>query len=96
MGGRAGARADVSLHLADRLRPDLAYRRSAERAQAPVLGGNHQGSSYVTGYLVGGPWPTARDWFDVEEDYRMNEIAINWNAALVYMLAAFVEPAGRR
>ena len=44
------------------------------------------------GYLVGGPWPTGRDWFDVEADYRTNEIAINWNAALIYALAAFVEP----
>lgn len=42
------------------------------------------------GYLVGGPWPTARDWFDVVEDYRTNEIAINWNAALIYALAACV------
>jgi endoglucanase len=44
------------------------------------------------GYLVGGPWPTGRDWFDVEPDYKTNEIAINWNAALIYALAAFVEP----
>ena len=43
------------------------------------------------GYLVGGPWPTGREWFDVESDYRTNEIAINWNAALIYALAAFVE-----
>ncbi len=40
------------------------------------------------GYLVGGPNPGARDWFDVEGDYRTNEIAINWNAALIYALAA--------
>ena len=44
------------------------------------------------GYLVGGPWPKAIDWYDVEEDYRTNEIAINWNGALIYALAAFVEP----
>jgi endoglucanase len=46
------------------------------------------------GYLVGGPWPKATDWYDVEEDYRTNEIAINWNGALIYALAAFVEPQG--
>ncbi|HPU55888.1 MAG TPA: glycoside hydrolase family 9 protein, partial [Verrucomicrobiota bacterium] len=40
------------------------------------------------GYLVGGPNPRARDWHDVEEDYRTNEIAINWNGALIYALAA--------
>ena len=44
------------------------------------------------GYLVGGPWPNATDWYDVEEDYRTNETAINWNGALIYALAAFVEP----
>ncbi|MEM8680781.1 MAG: glycoside hydrolase family 9 protein [Planctomycetota bacterium] len=44
------------------------------------------------GYLVGGPWPKATDWYDVEEDYRTNEVAINWNGALIYALAGFVEP----
>lgn len=39
------------------------------------------------GYLVGGPHPKPRDWFDELEDYRTNEIAINWNSALVYLLA---------
>lgn len=43
------------------------------------------------GYLVGGPHPKAADWFDVESDHRTNEIAINWNAALIYALAGFVE-----
>jgi endoglucanase len=43
------------------------------------------------GYLVGGPNPTARDWFDVQGDYRTNEIAINWNGALIYALAMFVD-----
>jgi endoglucanase len=32
--------------------------------------------------------PRATDWRDVAEDYRTNEIAINWNAALIYALAA--------
>ena len=44
------------------------------------------------GYLVGGPWPNATDWHDIQEDYRTNETAINWNGALIYALAAFVEP----
>jgi endoglucanase len=43
------------------------------------------------GYLVGGPNPRARDWHDVEEEYRTNEIAINWNGALLYALAAFLQ-----
>lgn len=42
------------------------------------------------GYLVGGPHPKAGDWKDEEGDFRTNEIAINWNAALVYALAAFL------
>ena len=40
------------------------------------------------GYLVGGPWPKATDWKDEQGDARTNEIAINWNAALIYALAA--------
>jgi endoglucanase len=43
------------------------------------------------GYLVGGPNPKATDWYDVENDYRTNEIAINWNGALIYALAAFLD-----
>ena len=43
------------------------------------------------GYLVGGPHPKAGDWHDEQGDYRTNEIAINWNAALVYALSAFLE-----
>ena len=40
------------------------------------------------GYLVGGGL-NATNWNDVEEDYWTNEIAINWQAALVYALAGF-------
>jgi endoglucanase len=40
---------------------------------------------------VGGPHPRPTDWKDEQEDYRTNEIAINWNGALIYALAAFVE-----
>jgi endoglucanase len=43
------------------------------------------------GYLVGGPNPKATNWKDVEADYRTNEIAINWNGALIYALAMFLE-----
>jgi endoglucanase len=45
------------------------------------------------GLLVGGPWPNAADWNDVEEDYETNEVAINWNGALAYALASFVPAA---
>jgi endoglucanase len=40
------------------------------------------------GYLVGGGWPRTTDWADDSDNYRVNEIAINWNALLVYALAA--------
>ncbi len=46
------------------------------------------------GYLVGGPWPKATDWKDVQGDARTNEICINWNAALIYALAAFLQNTG--
>lgn len=41
------------------------------------------------GYLVGGG-QSATDWQDVEKSYQTNEIAINWNATLVFALAGFV------
>ena len=43
------------------------------------------------GYLVGGPNPKATDWKDDQKDARSNEIAINWNSALVYALAACLQ-----
>ena len=45
------------------------------------------------GYLVGGGH-AATDWNDEQEDYSTNEIAINWQAALVYALAGFVDSSG--
>ena len=42
------------------------------------------------GYLVGGGHD-ATDWKDKQRDYRTNEIAINWQAALVYALAGFAD-----
>ncbi len=51
------------------------------------------GSEPWPGYLVGGGWPGAKDWVDDEKSYQTNEIAINWNAALIYALAGFLSPA---
>jgi endoglucanase len=47
------------------------------------------------GLLVGGPssaegGPIATQWYDDAADFRSNEVAINWNAALTYALAAFL------
>ena len=43
------------------------------------------------GYLVGGPNPQAADWFDEIASFRTNEIAINWNGALIYALACALD-----
>lgn len=43
------------------------------------------------GYIVGGGH-SATGWVDEEASYSTNEIAINWQAALVYALAGFVNP----
>lgn len=45
------------------------------------------------GYLVGGGWPRATDWVDDSDNYRVNEIAINWNAPLIYALASALPEA---
>jgi endoglucanase len=47
------------------------------------------------GMLVGGPnaegrTPPARQWWDDPENYKVNEVAINWNAPLVFLLAEAV------
>ena len=55
-------------------------RSGADQVAAPWLG-----------YLVGGPNPRATDYHDEEKDYRTNEIAINWNGALIYALAGFLD-----
>ncbi|MGM0621878.1 MAG: glycoside hydrolase family 9 protein [Bacteroidota bacterium] len=41
------------------------------------------------GYIVGGGH-SASDWVDEEASYSHNEVAINWQGALVYALAGFV------
>lgn len=57
------------------------------------------------GLLIGGPnkdshdpmtqanpdIPVGRAWYDLASDYYVNEIAINWNAALAYVVAGFVK-----
>jgi endoglucanase len=44
------------------------------------------------GHLVGGANPTELDCHDETEDPRTNENAINWDASLVYALAAVYDP----
>ena len=105
-----------TLHVANLIRPNLAYADTSLDALGHLLGRNVYSRSFVTGvgymwpmgphdrrcavdtaaeawpgYLVGGPWPKATDWRDVTESYQTNEIAINWNATLIYGLAKFAE-----
>ncbi|HMA95608.1 MAG TPA: glycoside hydrolase family 9 protein, partial [Polyangiaceae bacterium] len=42
------------------------------------------------GLLVGGSSTDAKGWEDVEENYEVNEVAVNWNAALAFALAGYV------
>jgi endoglucanase len=47
------------------------------------------------GLLVGGPWSNdqrsnATAWVDSASDYNTNEVAINWNAAMIYAAAALL------
>ncbi len=51
--------------------------------------GGDQNKDPWPGYVVGGSNPGATKWQDIQDDYRTNEIAVNWQAALVYALAAF-------
>ena len=64
-------------------------------ANPPAHMHDRRGDPAWPGYLVGGPHPDARMYFDVTEDPSRNEIAINWNASLIYALAAFVEPVAK-
>lgn len=62
-------------------------------ANPPAHLHDRRGEPAWPGYLVGGGWPNGRSWEDKMERYDLNEIAINWNAALIYATAAFAEPA---
>ena len=95
------ARQAVLLHTAEKVLANPQYRITALGALNYLLGRNVFGRSFVTGVgfepplhphdrLVGGPQPGARDWVDSQADFTRNEIAINWNTALIYALAEFL------
>ncbi len=63
-------------------------------ANPPEHPHDRRGEPAWPGYLVGGPHPDARIYFDDWRDPSRNEIAINWNASLIYALAAFVSAPG--
>jgi len=43
------------------------------------------------GYLVGGGWPGAKNWVDIDTNYQTNEIAVNWQGGLIFALAGFYD-----
>ncbi len=61
-------------------------------ANPPAHPHDRRGEPAWPGYLVGGGWPDGRSWVDKAENFRVNEIALNWNAALIYALAAMAQP----
>jgi endoglucanase len=86
---------DASVRQIDHLFGRNVYARS----QVTGLGANpplypHHRPSIAYGFtfpglVVGGAQPTARSWVDSSTDFNTNEVAINWNAALVFALAGF-------
>jgi endoglucanase len=62
-------------------------------AHPPEHPHDRRGEPAWPGYLIGGSLPDGRGWEDKQANYRVNEIAINWNAALIYATAAFAGPA---
>jgi endoglucanase len=52
-----------------------------------VGGGNNTSTQAPNGNKNG-----ATNWTDDVNDYELNEVAINWNAPLVYALASFLDP----
>ena len=62
---------------------------SVTRPWPGLLVGGPNASSSDNPRLVGSAGP-AEAWFDNAEDYFTNEVAINWNAALVYATAGLI------
>jgi len=105
----------LNLQVANKIKSDEKYKKTALDAINNIFGRNQYGRSFVTGLgfnppmnphdrRSGGdtivePWPgyivgggnKATDWLDEEKSYSTNEVAINWQAALVYALAGFIE-----
>lgn len=44
--------------------------------------------------LLAGGGQTATGWQDLQSSYNTNEVAINWNSALVFALAGFIQGSG--
>lgn len=59
-------------------------------ANPPEHPHDRRGEPAWPGYLVGGPNPDARYYFDELPEYSRNEIAINWNSALIFALASLL------
>jgi len=86
---------DASVRQIDHLFGRNYYARSQVTGigDKPVLYPHHRPSVAIgrawPGLLVGGANPGPTDWVDSQDMYEQNEVALNWNAALVYALASF-------
>lgn len=89
--------ADQIAHLYGRNQYNRSYVTGAgisppEHPHHRPSGGDSVDAPYP-GLLVGGG-QSASNWKDQQSDFSSNEVAINWNAALVYALAGFVQGEG--
>jgi Tfp pilus assembly protein PilW len=92
---------DASVRQIDHLLGRNVYARS----QVTGVGANppqwpHHRPSIAYGFtfpglVVGGAQPTARSWVDASGEFTTNEVAINWNAPLVFALAGFTSATDR-
>jgi len=56
-----------------------------------LIGGPHSDKGTAPAYLKDCA-TAATCWIDTTDDYWTNEVAINWNGAMIYALASFLEP----
>jgi len=69
------------------------YRPSVADTVVETWPGLLVGGSFAKGATMSMPAPTtppAGQWIDDSNNYETNEVAINWNAPLIYALAAFL------
>jgi endoglucanase len=92
---------DASVRQIDHLFGRNVYARSQVTGVGanPPLHPHHRPSiaygQTFPGLVVGGAQPTALSWIDSQDEFTTNEVAINWNAALVFALAGFTSATDR-
>jgi len=88
---------DVGLRNLDRLFGRNPWGRSfvTKLGKNPASKPHHRPSMVYDdawpGYLVGGPYPSESSWSDSWLAFRSNEVAINWQAGLIYSTARYYQ-----